>query len=72
MYVLLQSHDIGQGMNLLPIEGADVVTETLENGQYGRRIIKLDRWSWVAHYNVRSCSNAPYDFLRFWGSHERM
>jgi hypothetical protein len=44
MYIVFQSHDIGQGMNLLPIEGADVVTESLEDGQYGRGIITLDIW----------------------------
>ena len=33
--------DIGQGMNILPIEPVDVITEPLENGQYGSGIVML-------------------------------
>ena len=45
MYILLHSDDIGQGMNLRSIERRDIVTETLEDGQYGSRIVKLGTWS---------------------------
>jgi len=41
LYIPFHSHDIGQGMNLRPIEAADVVTEPREDGQYGSRIVKL-------------------------------
>ena len=41
MHIQVHSDDIGQGMNLFSIEGADVATETLEDGQYSSGIVKL-------------------------------
>ena len=41
VHIGLQRHDIGQGMNLLPIEFVNVIMEPLENGQYRSGIIKL-------------------------------
>ena len=41
VHIGCQRHNIGQGMNILPIELVNVITEPLENGQYGSGIIKL-------------------------------
>src|SRR5258708_22134400 len=42
VYIILHCHDISQGMNLSPTEALDVVSEPLEDGQYGSRILRLN------------------------------
>jgi hypothetical protein len=41
VHIRLHSHNISQGMNLLPVEVADVVAESREDSQYGSSIVKL-------------------------------
>jgi len=43
--ILFQSHDISQGMDLLPNKTADVTIETLKDSQYGSRIVALGIWA---------------------------
>jgi hypothetical protein len=45
VYILFHGHDIGQGMNLLPVEHLYVIMETLEDSQYGGGIVKLGIWT---------------------------
>jgi hypothetical protein len=45
VHILSHGHDIDQGMNLLPAEHFYVITELLEDSQYGCGIVKLGIWT---------------------------
>ena len=47
VHIGFHRHDIGQRMNLLPIELVDVITEPLEHGQHGSGIVKLGIQTWA-------------------------
>lgn len=61
MHIGFDRDDIGQGMNILPIEPVDVITEPLENGQYGSGIVKLgpSRREFLVISSVSTCGHAP-------------
>lgn len=41
VHILLHRHDIGQRMNFLSAELADIIVEPFEDSQYGGGVVKL-------------------------------